>query len=115
MTRAQDAFTTEDLQVLSGVPSNEIVGRHIHKLVQVLGETIHITLEYLSQEAKAISAGSKLQGLEAENSKLKKDLILAMDKADTAKKKVRVLSNDLRAERQLTLKKDENSRPQRRG
>jgi len=33
MTRAQDAFTTEDLQVLSGMPSNEIVGCHIHKLV----------------------------------------------------------------------------------
>ena len=36
MTRAQDAFTTEDLQVLSGMPSNEIVGCHIHKLIQVI-------------------------------------------------------------------------------
>lgn len=33
LTRAQDAFTTEDLQVLSSMPSNEIVDRHIHKLV----------------------------------------------------------------------------------
>ena len=63
---------------------------------QVLGETIHITLEYLSQEAKAISARSKLQGMEAENSKNKKDLISAMDEANTAKEKVRVLSDDLR-------------------
>ena len=33
LTRAQDAFTTEELKVFSGVPSNEIVDRHIHKLV----------------------------------------------------------------------------------
>ena len=39
---------------------------------------------------------SKVQALEAENSKLRKDLISAMDEA-----------NDLSAERQLTLEKDE--------
>lgn len=33
LTRAQDAFTPEDLKVLSSMPSNEIVSRHIHKLV----------------------------------------------------------------------------------
>ena len=68
LTRAQDAFTIEELKVLPTMPSNEIVGRHIHKLIQVmylynlpslflffcmslkvgssfqvLGETIHIT------------------------------------------------------------------------
>ena len=34
--RAQEVFTTEELKVLSSTPSNEVVGRHIHKLVQVL-------------------------------------------------------------------------------
>ena len=72
----------------------------------MLGETIHITSKYLSQEVKAKSARSKVQVLEAENSMLRKDLISAMDKANTSKEKVKVLSNDLRAERQLTLKKD---------
>ena len=33
LTRAQDAFIVEDLKVLSGIPSNEIMGRHIHKLI----------------------------------------------------------------------------------
>ena len=42
-----------------------------------------------------------------ELSKLRKDLITAMDKANTAKEKAKVLSDDLRAERQLTLEKDE--------
>ncbi|KAK9983806.1 hypothetical protein SO802_033331 [Lithocarpus litseifolius] len=70
-------------------------------------ETIHITLEYLSQKAKASSAESKVKGMEVELSKLKKDLILAMDEANTTKEKAKVLSDDLRAEKQLTLEKDE--------
>ena len=54
-----------------------------------------------------MSAGSKVEVLEAKNSKLRKDLISAMDEASTVKEKAKVLSDDLRAERQLTLKKDE--------
>lgn len=73
----------------------------------MLGETIHITSEYLSQEAKATLMGSKVEALDVENSKLRKDLIATMDKANTTKEKAKVLANDLRVERQLTLKKDE--------
>lgn len=36
LIRVQDTFTAKDLKALSGMPSNEIVSRHIHKLVQVL-------------------------------------------------------------------------------
>ena len=50
---------------------------------------------------------SRVEALEAENSKLKKDLISAMDEANTVKEKVKVLGDNLRAERQLTLEKDE--------
>ena len=72
-----------------------------------MGETIHITLEYLSNEVKATSAGSRVVALEVENSKLGKDLIAAMNEANTYKEKAKVLSDNLRAERQLTLEKDE--------
>ena len=70
-------------------------------------ESLHITSEYLSQEAKVAYAASKVKALEAENSELKKDLIVAMDEANTIKEKARVLSDDFRAEKQLTLEKDE--------
>ena len=50
---------------------------------------------------------SRMEALEAKNSKLKKDLIVAMDKANTSKEKAKTLSNDLKAKRQLTLEKDE--------
>ena len=48
-----------------------------------------------------------MEALEAENSKLKKKLIDSMDKATTSKAKVKTLNDDLRAECQLTLEKDE--------
>ena len=50
---------------------------------------------------------SRMEALEAENSKLKKDLIVAMDEANTSKENAKTLSNDLKAKRQLTLEKDE--------
>ena len=60
----------------------------------------------MSHEAKAASVGSRVETLEAKKSKLRKDLIAAMDEANIAKEKAKVLSDDLRAERQLTLEKD---------
>ena len=36
LARAQESFSAEELKVFSGVPSHKILGRHIHKLVQVL-------------------------------------------------------------------------------
>ena len=50
---------------------------------------------------------SRMEALEAKNSKLKKDLIVAMDEANTSKEKAKTLSDDLKAQRQLTLEKDE--------
>ena len=67
---------------------------------------IHITSEYLGHEAKAVSTGSKVEVLEAENAKLKRDLISAMDKANTAKEKTKALADDLEVEKQLTVEKD---------
>ena len=73
---------------------------------QVLGESIHITFKYLTQEAKITSSASRLEALEVDNSKLK-ELITAMDEANSIKEKFKSLGDDLRAERQLTLEKDE--------
>ena len=132
LVRAQEAFTAEELKAFSGISSNEVVGRHLHKLVQVrylckfilsfffflhcskvwvlissTGESLHITWKYLTQEAKVTFAVSRVEALEVENSKLKKDLITAIDEGNTFKEKAKVLGDDLRAERQLTLEKDE--------
>ena len=73
----------------------------------MLGESFHIIAEFLTQEAKVASVMSRMEALEAENSQLKKNLINVMGEANTFKEKVKTLSDDLRAERQLTLEKDE--------
>ena len=46
-----------------------------------------------------MSVGSKVEALEAENSKLRKEFIFAMDEANTTKEKAKVLADNLRAER----------------
>ena len=51
----------------------------------MLGESLHITSEYLALETKVESAQSHASSLEAENSKLKKELIAAMNDANLAK------------------------------
>ena len=73
----------------------------------MLGESLHITLEYLASEAKVEFAQSHASSLEAENSKLKKALIVAMNDANLAKEKLRTLNDELRVKRELTKGKDE--------
>ena len=73
----------------------------------MLGETIHIISKYLSHEVKAASVGSKVEALEAENAKLRKKLISAMDEANTTKEKSKALADDLKTEKKLTVEKDE--------
>ena len=75
--------------------------------IQVLGESLHITSEYLASEAKVESARSHASSMEVENSKLRKELIAAMDDANQAKEKLRILTEELRVERELTKEKDE--------
>ena len=72
-----------------------------------MGESLHITSEYLASEAKVESARSHASSLEAENSKLKKELIAAMNDANLAKEKLRTLTEELRVEWELTKEKDE--------
>ena len=73
----------------------------------MLGESLHIASEYLTQEAKVASLTSRMEALEEENSTLKKKFIDSMHEANTLKESTRTLTNNLRAERQLTLEKDD--------
>ena len=73
----------------------------------MLGESLHITSKYLTQEAKVAFLTSRMEALDEENSTMKKKLIDSMHKVNTLKENTKALSDDLRAERQLTLEKDE--------
>ena len=65
----------------------------------MLRESLHITSEYFTQEAKVASFTSRMEVLEAENSMLKKNLIDSMGEATILKEKVKTLNDDLRVER----------------
>ena len=52
------------------------------------------------------SLTSKMEAMEAETSKLKQSLIDSIGEVNTLKEKVKALSDNVRAERQLTLEKD---------
>ena len=73
----------------------------------MLGESLHLTSEYLASEANVKSARSHVSSLEVENSKLKKELIATMNDANLAKEKLRTSTKELRVERDLTKEKDE--------
>ena len=63
-----------------------------------MGESLHLTSKYLSSEAKVESARSHMTTLEVENSKLKKELIAAMNDAKLAKEKLKTLTKELRVD-----------------
>ena len=136
MDRANELLTPGEMKEISSVPSHEMVSRHVHKLVQVillifilfffvlkrltvftdfdeafrckvLGETMHITTPYLANEEKAVVANSKVEALEAEASRLRKDLIVAMDALNTSKEQIQVLTEQLESERQSVKQKAE--------
>ena len=73
----------------------------------MLGESLHLTSKYLASKAKIESARSHVTTLEAENLKLKKELIVAMNDANLAKEKLKTLTEELRVEWEFTKEKDE--------
>jgi len=60
-------------------------------------------VDYLNTEEKAMVANSKLEFVKAESLKMRKDLILAMDKTDKANEKIRELTEALRMEKALVV------------
>ena len=61
----------------------------------------------LSNEEKVVVANSKVDVVEAESSRLRKDLIEAMDQLTKAKDKVKELKEALKVEKKLVIQKDE--------
>ena len=65
----------------------------------MLGESLHLTSEYLASKAEIESAGSHVTTLEAKNSKLKKELIVIMNDANLVNEKLKTLTKEFRVER----------------
>nr|POE53086.1 hypothetical protein CFP56_59325 [Quercus suber]POE67876.1 hypothetical protein CFP56_75722 [Quercus suber] len=105
--RAQNVITSDKLKGLSSILSHELVSQHIHKLVQVLGESLRITTNYLNVEERVVVATSKVESVEVECSQLKKDLIVVMNERNEANEKIKELTEALCVEKALVVQKDE--------
>jgi len=64
-------------------------------------------IDYLSSEEKVVVANSKVDSVEVQSSRLRKDLIEAMDHMTKAKEKVKELKDALKVEKKLVIQKDE--------
>ena len=64
-------------------------------------------IDYLGSKEKVVVANSKVDLVEAKSSRLRKDLIEAMDQATKAKEKVKELKDALKVEKMLVIQKDE--------
>ena len=76
-------------------------------LVHVLGESLRLTTNYLEIEEQVVVVNSKLESLKAKSSKLRKDLIEAMDEVNKAKEKIKELNEALKVEKMLVVQIDE--------
>lgn len=66
-----------------------------------------MTTDCLSNEEKVVVAKFKFESIEAESSKLRKDLIKVVDKTNKTKEKIKELKEALRVEKMLVVQKDE--------
>ena len=66
---------------------------------------MHIMIQYLANEEKAVVANSKVEMLETEASGLRNDLGAAMDTLNTFKEQAKVLAEQLESEKQLVKQK----------
>ena len=63
--------------------------------------------DYLSVEEKVVVTQSKAESVEAKNSRLRKDLVEAMDQAMKSKEKVDKLKKALKVKKKLVAQKDD--------
>lgn len=75
--------------------------------LQVLRESLRLTTDYLSTKEKVVVTNSKLESVEAKRSKLRKNLIVAMDETNKENEKIKELKEALRVEKILVIQKDE--------
>lgn len=60
--------------------------------MQVLDESLRLTTDYLRIEEKVVVVNFKLESIKVESSKLRKNLIEAMDEVNRAKEKIKELN-----------------------
>uniref|UniRef100_A0A7N2LYE7 Uncharacterized protein n=1 Tax=Quercus lobata TaxID=97700 RepID=A0A7N2LYE7_QUELO len=90
------------------IASDEVWGElpPLPRTWEVLGESLCLTTDYLVTKEKVAMANSRAEAAKVKGSRLRKDLVKAMDQVSEAKAKLKDISDQLRTERMLVIKKD---------
>lgn len=68
---------------------------------------MYLTTDYLNSKENIVVANSKLESVEVESSRLRKDLIKVKGEANKSRDKVKELSKALRVKKMFVIQKDE--------
>lgn len=69
--KADEAISVDDLSPLGVRSSHELMSSRVHKVIQVLCESLYILRKYLDYKEKYVMAKSKVESLSAKNKSLK--------------------------------------------
>ncbi|XP_023902060.1 uncharacterized protein LOC136060988 [Quercus suber] len=69
--KADEAISVDDLSPLGVRSSHELMSSHVHKVIQVLCESLYIFRKYLDYKEKYVKAKSKVESLSAKNESFK--------------------------------------------
>nr|POE57956.1 hypothetical protein CFP56_38319 [Quercus suber] len=96
-------------EVVAALPSSTVTPHVIRSKGKgkVLGETLQLITNYLSVEEKVVVTQSKAESAEVESSRLRKDLVEAMDQAMKSKEKADELKKALKVKKKLVAQKDD--------
>ncbi|KAK9998118.1 hypothetical protein SO802_017721 [Lithocarpus litseifolius] len=61
LRQTHNVISDDKLKALSSIPSHKLVSYHVHMLVQVLGESLRLTINYLLKEEKVVMVNSRVE------------------------------------------------------
>ncbi|KAL0008460.1 hypothetical protein SO802_009962 [Lithocarpus litseifolius] len=104
--KAHKAILVEELSPLGVKPSHDLMSSHVHKVMQVLGDSLYISGKYLDHEEKYVMAKSKVESLSAENESLKSQIFTLADEAKNEKEHLKTLKKSIHTEKAFSKLKD---------
>ncbi|XP_050241950.1 uncharacterized protein LOC126690877 [Quercus robur] len=104
--KAHEVISIEDLTPLTSKPSNKLMSSHIHRVMQVLGESLYLSRKYLDYKEKYVLAQSKVESVSFKNASLAEQVTKLTADLVKAQDCLSVLEKDLKTEKTFCALKD---------
>ncbi|KAL0010979.1 hypothetical protein SO802_006087 [Lithocarpus litseifolius] len=104
--KAHDTIAIEDLEPLTTESFQELMSSHVHKIMQVLGESLYLLGKYLAYEKKLASSVSQVESLSSKNAMLKEKVSSLKGEAKETQEHLKALEKDVSTEKTFSRLKD---------